>query len=191
MYFWVILLQFCLDGWAHSSAVFYSLMFSPLQGDTVVDCYEVSAAEPFLSQGEPGSRATRLFTQLLPPCLRSHCLFFNLSVSHCLTDTSTRGVALVPKVALDVMSCEVIRVLQLTDSCIVPISYQVPRKVCVWAVKWWCPHTFSIDSSCIRVMCCFSSSNQARSFMTTSTQTRWAQLRPCLQRSGGREGTSR
>uniref|UniRef100_A0AAX7TNT8 Coronin n=1 Tax=Astatotilapia calliptera TaxID=8154 RepID=A0AAX7TNT8_ASTCA len=49
-------------------------------------------------------------------------------VSHCLTDTSTKGVALVPKLALDVMSCEVVRVLQLTDSCILPISYQVPRK---------------------------------------------------------------
>uniref|UniRef100_A0A8D0A2X5 Coronin-7 n=1 Tax=Sander lucioperca TaxID=283035 RepID=A0A8D0A2X5_SANLU len=50
------------------------------------------------------------------------------TLSHCLTDTATRGVAMVPKVALDVMSCEVMRVLQLTDSCIVPISYQVPRK---------------------------------------------------------------
>ena len=38
---------------------------------------------------------------------------------------------MVPKQALDVMSCEVIRVLQLTDNCIIPISYQVPRKVCV------------------------------------------------------------
>lgn len=68
-------------------------------GDTVVDCFEVSTSEPFLSQ-----------------------------VSHCLTDTSTRGVAMVPKLALDVMSCEVMSVLQLTDTCIVPISYQVPRK---------------------------------------------------------------
>uniref|UniRef100_A0A672HVV8 Coronin n=1 Tax=Salarias fasciatus TaxID=181472 RepID=A0A672HVV8_SALFA len=41
---------------------------------------------------------------------------------------STRGVAMLPKMALDVMSCEVVRLLQLTDSCIVPISYQVPRK---------------------------------------------------------------
>uniref|UniRef100_A0A672HY69 Coronin n=1 Tax=Salarias fasciatus TaxID=181472 RepID=A0A672HY69_SALFA len=49
-------------------------------------------------------------------------------VSHCLTDSSTRGVAMLPKMALDVMSCEVVRLLQLTDSCIVPISYQVPRK---------------------------------------------------------------
>uniref|UniRef100_A0A673AMB8 Coronin n=1 Tax=Sphaeramia orbicularis TaxID=375764 RepID=A0A673AMB8_9TELE len=54
--------------------------------------------------------------------------FFFSVVSHCLTDISTRGVAMVPKLALDVMSCEVMRVLQLTDSCIVPISYQVPRK---------------------------------------------------------------
>ncbi|XP_029363747.1 coronin-7-like isoform X2 [Echeneis naucrates] len=68
-------------------------------GDTVVDCFEVSSSEPFLSQ-----------------------------VSHCLTDTSTRGVAMVPKLALNVMSCEVMCVLQLTDSCIVPISYHVPRK---------------------------------------------------------------
>lgn len=51
------------------------------------------------------------------------------SVSHCLLDNSTRGVAMVPKLALDVMSCEVMRALQLTDSCVVPISYQVPRKV--------------------------------------------------------------
>lgn len=36
---------------------------------------------------------------------------------------------MVPKMSLDVMACEVMRVLQLTDSCIVPISYQVPRKV--------------------------------------------------------------
>lgn len=50
-------------------------------------------------------------------------------MSHCLTDASTRGAAVVPKVALDIMSCEVVRLLQLTDSSVVPISYQVPRKV--------------------------------------------------------------
>ncbi|XP_054861305.1 coronin-7-like isoform X3 [Amphiprion ocellaris] len=68
-------------------------------GDSVIDCFEISSSEPFLSQ-----------------------------VSHCLTDNSTRGVAVVPKLALDVLSCEVMRALQLTDDCIVPISYQVPRK---------------------------------------------------------------
>lgn len=68
-------------------------------GDTVIDCFEVSTSEPLLTQ-----------------------------VSHCLTDASTRGVCVVPKLELDVMSCEVVRVLQLTDSHIVPVSYQVPRK---------------------------------------------------------------
>uniref|UniRef100_A0A673NA62 Coronin n=1 Tax=Sinocyclocheilus rhinocerous TaxID=307959 RepID=A0A673NA62_9TELE len=68
-------------------------------GESVIDCFEVNSSEPFLSQ-----------------------------VSHCLTDLSTRGVALVPKLALDVSCCEVLRLLQLTDNFIVPISYQVPRK---------------------------------------------------------------
>ncbi|XP_072299410.1 coronin-7-like isoform X1 [Eucyclogobius newberryi] len=68
-------------------------------GDSVIDCFEVSTSEPVLTQ-----------------------------VSHCLTDASTRGVCMVPKLELDFMSCEVMRVLQLTESHIVPISYQVPRK---------------------------------------------------------------
>uniref|UniRef100_A0A672NKY1 Coronin n=1 Tax=Sinocyclocheilus grahami TaxID=75366 RepID=A0A672NKY1_SINGR len=68
-------------------------------GESVIDCFEVNSSEPFLSQ-----------------------------VSHCLTDVSTRGVALVPKLALDVSCCEVLRLMQLTDNFIVPISYQVPRK---------------------------------------------------------------
>ncbi|XP_012694253.2 coronin-7 isoform X1 [Clupea harengus] len=69
------------------------------KGDSVIDCYEVSSVEPFLPQ-----------------------------VSHCLTESSNRSVALVPKLALDVGSCEVMRVLQLTENFIVPISYHVPRK---------------------------------------------------------------
>ncbi|XP_074866458.1 coronin-7 isoform X2 [Carettochelys insculpta] len=49
-------------------------------------------------------------------------------VSQCLTEGKAKGAALVPKLALDVMSCEVLRVLQLTDSFIVPVSYTIPRK---------------------------------------------------------------
>ncbi|CAL8304645.1 unnamed protein product [Merluccius merluccius] len=75
------------------------LLVVSAMGDPVVDCFEVTASEPFLSQ-----------------------------VSHFLTAAPTRGAAAVPKMAMDVLSCEVMRVLQLTDSCIVPISYQVPRK---------------------------------------------------------------
>ncbi|XP_061740819.1 coronin-7 isoform X3 [Nerophis ophidion] len=75
------------------------LLVLAAMGYTATDCFEVSTSEPFLTQ-----------------------------VSHCLTDSSTRGVATVPKLALDLLSCEVMRVLQLTDNCIIPISYQVPRK---------------------------------------------------------------
>ncbi|XP_066497834.1 coronin-7 isoform X1 [Hoplias malabaricus] len=69
------------------------------KGDSAIDCFEVTTTEPFLSQ-----------------------------VSHCLSEASTRGIALVPKLALDVSCCEVLRVMQLTDNFIIPISYQVPRK---------------------------------------------------------------
>ena len=41
----------------------------------------------------------------------------------------TKGACLVPKRAMDVMQGEVNRVLQLSDSSIVPITWQVPRKV--------------------------------------------------------------
>src|SRR5436190_1775430 len=42
----------------------------------------------------------------------------------------TKGACLVPKRALSVMQAEVNRVLQLTSSSVIPIMYQVPRKVC-------------------------------------------------------------
>lgn len=98
------------------------------QGESVIDCFEVNTSEPYLSQGN-----TDVFLDaLLFSCflkLISLSVVLSVSVSHCLTDVSTRGVALVPKLALDVGCCEVLRLMQLTDSFIVPISYQVPRKV--------------------------------------------------------------
>uniref|UniRef100_UPI00398F0BE6 coronin-7-like n=1 Tax=Pristiophorus japonicus TaxID=55135 RepID=UPI00398F0BE6 len=69
------------------------------KGDNVLRCLEVSTAEGSLTQ-----------------------------VNQCLTEVKSKGVAMLPKLALDVMSCEVIRVLQLTENAIVPISYTVPRK---------------------------------------------------------------
>lgn len=56
-------------------------------------------------------------------------------VTQCRTEGSTRGLAAVPRLALDVMACEVLRVLQLTDTALVPVSFLVPRKVrspCGW-----------------------------------------------------------
>ncbi|XP_072916176.1 coronin-7 [Hemitrygon akajei] len=69
------------------------------KGDNILRCFEVSPANSTLTQ-----------------------------VSQCLTEVKSKGAATVPKLALDVMSCEVIRLLQLTENSIVPISYKVPRK---------------------------------------------------------------
>uniref|UniRef100_A0ABM5EZT7 Coronin n=1 Tax=Pogona vitticeps TaxID=103695 RepID=A0ABM5EZT7_9SAUR len=51
-----------------------------------------------------------------------------MEVNQCLLETKSLGVAPVPKLALDVMACEVMRLLQLTEGSIVPVSYVVPRK---------------------------------------------------------------
>ncbi|NXX30297.1 CORO7 protein, partial [Nicator chloris] len=69
------------------------------QGENLLYCFEVAATQPALTQ-----------------------------VTQCRTEGSTRGLAAVPRLALDVMACEVLRVLQLTDTALVPVSYLVPRK---------------------------------------------------------------
>ncbi|NXH01735.1 CORO7 protein, partial [Loxia leucoptera] len=69
------------------------------QGENLLYCFEVAPTQPALTQ-----------------------------VTQCRTEGSTRGLAAVPRLALDVMACEVLRVLQLTDTAIVPVSYLVPRK---------------------------------------------------------------
>ncbi|CAI5791795.1 coronin-7-like isoform X1 [Podarcis lilfordi] len=69
------------------------------KGENVLFCYEVLPSQPALAE-----------------------------VNQCLTETKSQGVAQVPKLALDVMGCEVMRVLQLSEAGIAPISYVVPRK---------------------------------------------------------------
>ncbi|XP_039095197.1 coronin-7 isoform X1 [Hyaena hyaena] len=69
------------------------------KGDSQLYCYEVTLQQPALSP-----------------------------VTQCLLESVLRGAALVPRRALAVMGCEVLRVLQLSDSAIVPVSYHVPRK---------------------------------------------------------------
>lgn len=41
----------------------------------------------------------------------------------------TKGVTMVPKRALNITSCEIARLLQLTQNAVIPISYHVQRKV--------------------------------------------------------------
>ncbi|NXL96411.1 CORO7 protein, partial [Tyrannus savana] len=69
------------------------------QGENLLYCFEVAPTQPALTQ-----------------------------VTQCRTEGSTRGLAAVPRLALDVMACEVLRVLQLTNTALVPVSYVVPRK---------------------------------------------------------------
>ncbi|NXC60406.1 CORO7 protein, partial [Aleadryas rufinucha] len=69
------------------------------QGENLLYCFEVAPTQPALTQ-----------------------------VTQCRTEGSTRGLVAVPRLALDVMACEVLRVLQLTDTALVPVSYLVPRK---------------------------------------------------------------
>lgn len=55
--------------------------------------------------------------------------FFPLSGSTYVGKAQQKGAALVNKRALNVMSCEVNRLLQLTQDGVIPVSYEVPRKV--------------------------------------------------------------
>ncbi|XP_037670989.1 coronin-7 isoform X2 [Choloepus didactylus] len=69
------------------------------KGESQLSCYEVATQQPALSP-----------------------------VNQCVLENVLRGAALVPRRALAVTSCEVLRVLQLSDTAILPISYHVPRK---------------------------------------------------------------
>uniref|UniRef100_A0A8C3VWH4 Coronin n=1 Tax=Catagonus wagneri TaxID=51154 RepID=A0A8C3VWH4_9CETA len=69
------------------------------KGESQLCCYEVAPQQPALSP-----------------------------VTQCLLESALRGAALVPRRALAVLGCEVLRVLQLSDTAIVPISFHVPRK---------------------------------------------------------------
>uniref|UniRef100_A0ACB8FJU7 Coronin-7 n=1 Tax=Sphaerodactylus townsendi TaxID=933632 RepID=A0ACB8FJU7_9SAUR len=69
------------------------------KGEDMLFCYEVLPGQPVLTE-----------------------------VGQCRSESKAHGIAQVPKLALDVLACEVMRVLQLTDSAIVHVSYKVPRK---------------------------------------------------------------
>ena len=53
---------------------------------------------------------------------------YQFAVSEYRSTTAAKGVALVPKRGLDIMSCEVTRVLKLTSNAIEPLRFIVPRK---------------------------------------------------------------
>lgn len=76
-----------------------NMLFLAGKGDITIMYMEVLDREPFLVEG----------------------------IRH--SGEQTKGACLVPKRALAVMQAEVNRLLQLTSSSVIPIMYQVPRKV--------------------------------------------------------------
>lgn len=76
-----------------------NMLFLAGKGDTTINYMEVTDKEPYLIEG----------------------------LRH--TGEQTKGACLVPKRALRVMEGEVNRVLQLVSNSVIPIMYQVPRKV--------------------------------------------------------------
>ncbi|XP_972622.1 coronin-7 isoform X2 [Tribolium castaneum] len=74
------------------------MLFLAGKGDTTIGYMEVTDKEPYLTEG----------------------------IRH--SGEQTKGACLVPKRALNVMQGEVNRILQLTSTCVIPITYQVPRK---------------------------------------------------------------
>uniref|UniRef100_G1RFJ3 Coronin n=1 Tax=Nomascus leucogenys TaxID=61853 RepID=G1RFJ3_NOMLE len=88
------------------------------QGERQLYCYEVVPQQPALTS-LPRPLSPTLHSPAHPACS---------PVVQCVLESVLRGAALVPRRALAVMSCEVLRVLQLSDTAIVPIGYHVPRK---------------------------------------------------------------
>lgn len=104
------------------------------QGENLLYCLEAAPAQPALTQGKQRILHCDASAPTAAPTPRLSCLS---AVTQCLTEGPTRGLATVPRLALDVMACEVLRVLQLTDTFLIPVSYIVPRKVSVCgAIKW-------------------------------------------------------
>jgi coronin-7 len=76
-----------------------NMLFLAGKGDTTIQYMEVSERDPYLIEG----------------------------LRH--SGEQTKGACLVPKRGMQVMQAEVNRVLQLTSTSVIPITYQVPRKV--------------------------------------------------------------
>lgn len=80
---------------------YFLLLSWPPQSESAIFFYELTEKSPYLAQGGHVFRSA----------------------------TQHKGMCMVPKRAMDVMSCQIVRLLQLTQSAIVPIGYHVQRKV--------------------------------------------------------------
>jgi len=55
---------------------------------------------------------------------------FSWAASQTLLPEQTKGMGMLPKLAVDVMECEVDRLIQLCSKQLLPVKIEVPRKVC-------------------------------------------------------------
>ncbi|KAG1667874.1 Coronin-7 [Nymphon striatum] len=76
-----------------------NLLFLAGKGESTIMMWEITNQEPFLPEA-----------------------------SKHVSEVQSKGACLVPKRILDVMQGEVARILQISSKCIVPITYQVPRR---------------------------------------------------------------
>jgi coronin-7 len=89
--------------------------FINFQGDSTVKLFEMKSDAPY-------------FSELTP---------FVMPEQH-------RGICLVPKAGLDVMSAEVDRLLKVTANAVIPIRFTVPRKVLYPTSLSWCIYSHVI-----------------------------------------------
>jgi len=83
---------------------------------------------PYNSQVPVAAKLCLLYFTLLDIYITCDVVLFGKdSVDR--VEQPVKGCAIMSKRAVDVMSCETNRLLVLTASCIIPVSYCVPRKV--------------------------------------------------------------
>ena len=89
--------------------------------------YEVTEKSPYLSKGERQTDEWTIFLFLLfyisppPPTLPGPAVYHG--------NAQQKGMGMVPKRAVEVMSCQIARLLQLTQHSVIPVAYHVQRKV--------------------------------------------------------------
>ena len=107
-----------------------NMLFLAGKGDTTIIYMEITERDPYLVEG----------------------------IRH--SGEQTKGVCLVPKRALNVMQAEVNRLLQLTSNMVIPIMYQVPRKVsCTYNIVCVCARARARACVCVCVCVCIATYN--------------------------------
>lgn len=119
-----------------------NMLFLSGKGDTTINYLEVTDKDPYLIEG----------------------------IRH--SGEQTKGACLVPKRALKVMEGEVNRIMQLTSNSVIPIMYQVPRKVSGHCVGHW-KHSGNLANVWYKRLLFFLS-RRIETFTTISTRTRTA-----------------